>query len=77
MTGATDTRIARLEIAARGRQRAQLAGMTDEQLAAEAAQISPEVQAWLATLSDDDLMEITDDTPAGRALLTTAPVGAG
>ena len=52
-------------------------GMTDEQLVAEAGQISPAVQAWLATLSDDDLMEITDDTAAGRALLTTAPVGAG
>jgi hypothetical protein len=77
MTGTTDTRIARLEIAARARQRAQLAGMTDEQLAAEAAQVSPAIQAWLATLSNNDLAEITDDTPAGRALLTTAPVGAG
>jgi hypothetical protein len=50
--------------------------MTDEELAAEAAQISPEVQAWLESLADAELLEIQDDTPAGRVLLATAPGGA-
>ncbi|MHB1070116.1 MAG: hypothetical protein ACYC1W_09670 [Gemmatimonadaceae bacterium] len=75
MTHTTDTRLARLEIAARRQQRP-LAEWSDAELAAEAAQTAPEIRAWLATLSDDELREIADDTPAGRALIATAPGGA-
>lgn len=75
MSRTADTRLVVLEHAARARQRAQLAAMTDEELAAEAAQNSPEVAAWLDTLADAELLEIQDDTPAGRALLATAPPG--
>jgi len=75
VTRPADARLVVLEHAARARQRAQLAAMTDEELAAERAKLAPEVLRWLGGLSDAELLEIQDDTPAGRALLVTAPPG--
>lgn len=72
MIRTTDTRLARLEAAARRQQRP-LTEWTDAELAAERAKLAPEVLRWLDTLSDSELLEIQNDTPAGRALLATAP----
>ena len=66
-------RLALMERAAHARRLAELATMSDEQLAALQAENPPEFQAWLERMSDDDLTAIMDSTPRGRELLATAP----
>ena len=73
---AADKRLEALEHDARIRRSAELAGMTDAELAAASAGLPPAVRAWLEALTDEELQAINDDTPAGRALLASAPDGA-